>query len=153
MTRKIRGDRKQLEARESARREGESEMQQMRSEPQNGRQRSGGSRLAGVDTVRRPAAHAHGACREAVDWRLRHSEAGWLVRRPCALVHCTLSGRVTFDIPELASLMNYPGSPARDAMDEGVRLFESRGSGGHSQGQTAAECGKRAEDDGGSSDG
>ena len=64
-------------------------MQQRRGERENGRQTSGGRQVAGVDTARRRPAYAHGTCREAVDWPLRAFEVGWLVRRPCALVHCT----------------------------------------------------------------
>ena len=104
-------------------------MQQGRGAREIGGQTSGVRQVAGVDTARRRPAYAHGACTEAVDWRLRHSEVGWLVRRPCALVHCTWLGHVVFYIPEMPSLRNCPLPPARDAIDEGVRLFESGGSG------------------------
>ena len=90
-------------------------MQQRRGERENGRQTSGGRQVAGVDTARQRAAYAHGACREAVHWPLRHSETDWQVRRPCALVHCTWPGRV------IASLTVYPLPSARgDRWGRGV---------------------------------
>ena len=116
-------------------------MQQRRSGRENGRQTGGQRRPAGVDTARGPAAHVHGACREAVDCPLGPFEAGWLIRRPCVLVHCTWLAHVMFYIPEMALLTNEPRAPARDAIHECVGLFESGGS-GHSQGQTARGVGE-----------
>ena len=89
-TRKRRRGRRRLEARELARkREGGSAMQQrgVRAKTAGGRRAAGGGRrLAGVDTARRPTAHAHGACREAMDWPLRHFKlAGTTPVRLCTV--------------------------------------------------------------------
>ena len=65
---------------------GRGAMQQRRGERENGTQTSGGRRPAGVDTARRPTAHAHGACREAMDWPLRHFKlAGTTPVRLCTV--------------------------------------------------------------------